>query len=55
MTGWKYDDKTKKYICKESACESFYRMIELPEEIKTDSAQATYFLRKHQDKRKNWR
>jgi HSP20 family protein len=25
LAGWKYDDKTKKYICKERACESFYR------------------------------
>ena len=31
--GWKYDDKTKKYICKERACELFYRMVELPEEF----------------------
>jgi HSP20 family protein len=39
--GWRYDDKTKRYICKERACESFYRMVELPEEVKTDAAQAT--------------
>jgi HSP20 family protein len=38
--GWKYDDKTKKYICKEKKCESFYRMVELPEEIKTDEVEA---------------
>jgi hypothetical protein len=37
---WKYDDKTKRYICKEKECESFYRMVELPEEIKTDEAEA---------------
>lgn len=40
VTGWKYDDKTKKYICKERACESFYRMVELPEEIKTEKVEA---------------
>ena len=39
-TGWKYDDKTKNYICKERECESFYRMIGLPEEIKTGAVQA---------------
>ena len=38
--GWKYDDKTKNYICKERECESFYRMIGLPEEIKRDAVQA---------------
>jgi HSP20 family molecular chaperone IbpA len=38
--GWKYDDKTKRYICKERECESFYRMVELPEEIKTDKVEA---------------
>ena len=38
--GWKYDDKTKRYICKERACEPFYRMVELPEEVKADAAQA---------------
>jgi HSP20 family protein len=38
--GWKYDGKTKRYICKERECESFYRMVELPEEIKTDEVEA---------------
>jgi HSP20 family protein len=38
--GWKYDDRTKRYICKERECESFYRMVELPEEIKTDKVEA---------------
>jgi HSP20 family protein len=38
--GWKYDDETKRYICKERECESFYRMVELPEEIKTDEVEA---------------
>ena len=33
-TGWKYDKKEKSYICKERACETFYRYVDLPEEIK---------------------
>jgi len=40
MAGWKYDDKTKTYICKERACESFQRSITLPEEVKTDKVEA---------------
>ncbi|MGW8288916.1 MAG: Hsp20/alpha crystallin family protein [Candidatus Bathyarchaeia archaeon] len=38
--GWKYDKKAKDYICKERACESFYRSVQLPEEIKTDEVKA---------------
>lgn len=38
--GWKYDKKSKDYICKERACESFYRMVELPEEVKVEDVQA---------------
>ena len=38
--GWKYDKKAKGYICKERACESFYRIVQLPEEIKTDDVEA---------------
>ena len=38
--GWKYDKKAKGYICKERACESFYRILQLPEEIKTDDVKA---------------
>jgi HSP20 family protein len=38
--GWKYDKKAQAYICKERACESFYRMVELPEEIKVDDVSA---------------
>ena len=38
--GWKYDKKKQDYICKERACESFYRMLQLPEEIKVDDVQA---------------
>ena len=38
--GWKYDRKKQEYICHERACESFYRMVELPEEVKTDGIEA---------------
>jgi HSP20 family protein len=38
--GWKYDKKAKDYICKERACETFYRSVQLPEEIKTDEVKA---------------
>jgi len=37
---WKYDEKSKGYICTERRCDSFYRMIELPEKIKPDEVQA---------------
>jgi HSP20 family protein len=40
VAGWKYDKKEQAYICKERACESFYRMIDLPEEIKVDAVKA---------------
>lgn len=38
--GWKYDKKEQAYLCKERACESFYRTIEFPEEIKIDEVSA---------------
>jgi HSP20 family protein len=38
--GWKYDRKEQAYICKERACQSFYRMVELPEDIKADEVNA---------------
>jgi HSP20 family protein len=38
--GWKYDKKAQAYLCKERACESFYRMVELPEEIKVGDVAA---------------
>jgi HSP20 family protein len=38
--GWKYDEKGKLFVCKERACETFYREIELPEEIKLDDVKA---------------
>ena len=38
--GWKYDNKTQNYICKERECTSFYRMESLPEEIDVDKVEA---------------
>lgn len=38
--GWKYDRKAKDYICKERDCKSFYRVVQLPEEVKTDNVKA---------------
>jgi HSP20 family protein len=38
--GWKYNKKADAYICKERACESFYRMVELPEEVKIHDVDA---------------
>ena len=38
--GLKYDKKAKGYICKERACESFYRIVRLPEEVKTEDVKA---------------
>jgi len=38
--GWKYDNSSKNYICTERKCDSFYRMIELPEKIKSDDVKA---------------
>lgn len=38
--GWKYDKKAQAYICKERACESFYRAVQLPEEIKAEDVTA---------------
>jgi HSP20 family protein len=39
-TGWKYNEKEQAYICKERACKSFYRYVDLPEEIKVDEVNA---------------
>lgn len=33
---WKYDKKEHEYLCKERACKSFNRIIDLPEAIKAD-------------------
>jgi HSP20 family protein len=38
--GWKYDKKEHEYLCKERACKTFYRTIDLPEEIKVDEVTA---------------
>ncbi len=38
--GWKYDERGHLYICKERACKTFYRRIELPEDIKIDEVKA---------------
>jgi HSP20 family protein len=39
-TGWKYDDKKKRFIRKERGSESFYRMVQLPEEVNVDDVDA---------------
>ena len=38
--GWKYDKKEHEYLCKERACKTFYRVMDLPEEIKADEVTA---------------
>jgi len=38
--GWKYDKKEHEYLCKERACKTFYRTVDLPEEIKVDEVTA---------------
>jgi HSP20 family protein len=38
--GWKYDRKAHEYLCKERACQTFYRVVDLPEEIKVDEVTA---------------
>jgi HSP20 family protein len=38
--GWKYDEKGQLYICKERACKTFYRRIELPEPVKIHEVNA---------------
>lgn len=40
QVGWKYDKKERDYICKERACKTFYREVDLPEEIKVDEVSA---------------
>jgi HSP20 family protein len=39
--GWKYDKKEQDYICKERACKSFYRTVDLPEEVDIRSVTAS--------------
>ena len=38
--GWKYDKKEHEYLCKERACKTFYRTVDLPEDIKVDEVTA---------------
>jgi HSP20 family protein len=38
--GWKYDKKEHEYLCKERACKTFYRTVDLPEEIDVDKVTA---------------
>lgn len=38
--GWSYDKKEQEYVCKERACKSFYRTINLPEEIDVEKVVA---------------
>ena len=38
--GWVYDKKEQEYICKERECKSFYRTIQLPEEINVEEVVA---------------
>ena len=38
--GWTYDKKGKSFICKERACKTFYREVDLPEQIKVDEVTA---------------
>lgn len=40
VAGWKYDEKKDNYICTERRCNSFYRSIELPEQINSDAVKA---------------
>jgi HSP20 family protein len=37
--GWKYDNSSN-FICTERKCDSFFRMIALPEKIKSDEVEA---------------
>ena len=39
-SGWQYDKEEDSYICKERACKSFYRYVDLPEEIKVEDVSA---------------
>jgi HSP20 family protein len=38
--GWSYDKKEQEYVCKERACRSFYRTIQLPEDIDIEKVSA---------------
>jgi HSP20 family protein len=38
--GWKYDKKEHEYLCKERACKTFYRTVDLPEEVDVNAVTA---------------
>ena len=38
--GWKYDKKEHEYLCKERACKTFYRIVDLPEEVDVNAVTA---------------
>ena len=38
--GWKYDKKEHEYLCKERACKTFYRTVDLPEDIDVNGVTA---------------
>jgi len=38
--GWKYDKKEHEYIFKESAFKTFYRTVDLPEEVDVNAVTA---------------
>jgi len=38
--GWKYDEKGQIYISKERACKTFFRKVDLPEQVKTGEVNA---------------
>jgi HSP20 family protein len=40
VAGWKYNEKQDAYICKERACKSFYRYVDLPEDVKVEDVDA---------------
>jgi HSP20 family molecular chaperone IbpA len=41
QVSWEYDEKKNEYLSKERACKAFYRMVDLPEEIKVDEVTAS--------------
>jgi HSP20 family protein len=40
VSGWKYDEESQEYICKERECKSFFRQESLPEEIDIEKVEA---------------
>lgn len=38
--GWSYDKEEQEYICKERECKSFYRSIQLPDEVNVEKVTA---------------